>query len=82
MRSSHLPSGLRSDGVAWPATVVIAGRAGRSPSSNWPSGTPSALARRQTTATVGLAWLRSICDSIDLDTPASRDSSSSDSARN
>ena len=30
------------------------------------------MASRQTTATVGLAWARSICDYIDLDTPASR----------
>ena len=46
-----------------------------------PTATPRALARRQTTATVGLAWLRSIWDNIDFDTPAWRESSSSESAR-
>ena len=36
---------------------------------------------RQATATVGLAWFRSICYNIDFDTPAWRDNSSSDKAR-
>ena len=80
MRSSHLPSGLASVGVACAGTVASSGAAGRSPPSSSPIATPSAVARRQTTATVGLAWWRSICDSIDFDTPAWRDNSSSDSA--
>ncbi len=41
--------------------------------------TPSALASRHSTATVGLVRFRSIWDSIDLETPARRDRSSSDS---
>ena len=82
MRNSQCPSGLRSDGVACEGMVAIAGWLGLSalPSSS-AMGTPSALAKRQTTATVGLAWLRSICDNIDFETPAWRDSSSSDRAR-
>ena len=82
MRSSHRPSGLRSDGVAWAGTRAIAGAWGAGACcSKSASGTPRALARRQTTATVGLAWARSICESMDLDTPARRDNSSSDNAR-
>jgi hypothetical protein len=67
--------------MAWGGTVTIAGAPGSSPLSSSAIGTPSALARRQTTATVGLAWLRSICESMDFETPAWRESSSSDRPR-
>jgi hypothetical protein len=53
----------------------VGGRASEDSSS--PICTPSALARRQVMAMVGLAFSRSICDSIDFDTPAMRDRSSS-----
>jgi hypothetical protein len=82
IRKSHNPSGLRKAGVAWAERKPMAGAwTAGALSSKSAKGTPKALAKRHTTATVGLAWARSICDSIDFDTPALRDNSSKDKAR-
>ena len=79
MLSSYEPSGLRSVGVACAATTAIAGAAVSVPLPKSSAMlTPRALASRHTTATVGLAWARSIWDSMDLETPARRDNSSID----
>ncbi len=78
MRSTQWPSLERSDGVAWLGRVSIDAGAAWLPSTSSEIGTPRALARRHTTATVGFAWLRSIWDSMDLETPARFDKASSD----
>src|SRR3569833_49319 len=68
LRAQRL-SGLFNDGVACGAITCRAGVGRRSYSSSSAIGTPSALATRQTSATVGLVWLRSICESIEPETP-------------
>ncbi len=62
-----------------PSTRIVSGAFGCENSSS--SVMPSAFVSRHATAIVGLALSRSISESIDFDTPAARDRSSSVSLR-